>query len=311
MTTSAWRQVPVSVVTDPEHGGRWTSLLGGEREWLWTNPDTSLQGARAAVEPGDAFIDAGGVEECLPTVRGQPDHGAAWSRPWQQFRAGAEEGQWVGGGSPARISRWMHSVGDATRVDYAISGAAGASFVHAVHALLDLSLDARLVPAGAFEMVVLDEPLPGDVTARPWSSGLDSLGPEDGSATCAILLGCSGAEVVDGDDRLSLRWSSDDPRLCSLIVWRNLAGWPVGAPYRSIGIEPLIGRAADLAAAGPAERAYLPPGGVFRWSLTVTASRRVNPLSSLQCRPGRPAPPGPANTSLTGARKMGSLSTEE
>src|SRR5581483_10582739 len=51
--------------TDLEHGGRWTSLRLGGREWLWQRADP----ARAGVAPGDAFVDAGGLEECVPTVR--------------------------------------------------------------------------------------------------------------------------------------------------------------------------------------------------------------------------------------------------
>lgn len=27
---------------------------------------------------------AGGIEKCVPTVRGTPDHGDAWSRPWHE-----------------------------------------------------------------------------------------------------------------------------------------------------------------------------------------------------------------------------------
>ncbi len=62
---------------DP-HGGRWTSLRAGGREWLWQRDEPR----RAQVVPGDAFADAGGLEECVPTVRGTPDHGDAWSRAW-------------------------------------------------------------------------------------------------------------------------------------------------------------------------------------------------------------------------------------
>jgi hypothetical protein len=68
----------VTVAVDSVHGGRWTSLRAAGREWLWHRPDP----ARAGVRPGDPFVDAGGVEECIPTVRGRPDHGDVWSRPW-------------------------------------------------------------------------------------------------------------------------------------------------------------------------------------------------------------------------------------
>ena len=51
------------------------------REWLWHHADP----ARTSVRPGAPFVDAGGLEECIPTVRGTPDHGLAWSRPWQRI----------------------------------------------------------------------------------------------------------------------------------------------------------------------------------------------------------------------------------
>ncbi|MGH3435092.1 MAG: hypothetical protein ACRDRN_01345 [Sciscionella sp.] len=55
-------------------------MRAGDREWLWRREEPR----RDAVRPGDAFVDAGGIEECLPTVRGEPDHGDAWSRRWRR-----------------------------------------------------------------------------------------------------------------------------------------------------------------------------------------------------------------------------------
>src|SRR4051812_19226613 len=104
----------VTATFDPAHGGRWTSLSAAGREWLWHRPAVNAAGpasaparsasaavgpasapagpaptsasepgpARSSVRPGAAFVDAGGVEECIPTIRGVPDHGDAWSRPW-------------------------------------------------------------------------------------------------------------------------------------------------------------------------------------------------------------------------------------
>ena len=84
MTGDGWVAVPLTLVTDEQHGGRWTSLRAGSREWLWANPDPAVVRSRGTVEPSDPFVDAGGVEECVPTVRGVPDHGDAWSRVWGQ-----------------------------------------------------------------------------------------------------------------------------------------------------------------------------------------------------------------------------------
>ena len=83
-----------------------------------------------------------------------------------------------------------------------------------------------------------------DEAEQPWPSGLDRLRPDDGSAVCALLPGCSEVILIDGGDALRLRWESpQQPDACSLLLWRNLRGWPAGAPYRSVGIEPMVGRA--------------------------------------------------------------------
>ncbi len=285
MTT--WEPVALTLATEPQLGGRWTSLRGGGREWLWSNPDPLVRRARGRVRPGDAFVDAGGVEECLPTVRGTPDHGGVWSRPWTGEHTTApiqvdvdlhQDGRVVSG----VLRRTIRETDGVVTVDYLVTGPPGATFLHAVHALLELSPQARLVIHGDVDAVVLDEPVPGDTKPMSWPSGLDRLGPDDGSATCAILRGCSVADVVDGEDRLSMNWSADDPSRCSLMLWRNLSGWPVGAPYSSIGIEPMVGRVADWDHGRVHDLAQLGAGGTFVWSLSMTAARRANPVSSVQ-----------------------------
>lgn len=237
----------IVVEIDPAHGGRWTSLRVGAREWLWRN--ASAEAARRAARPGDAFVDAGGVEECFPTVRGLPDHGDVWSRPW---------GECPG---DLRLERQMS--GDLT-VAYTVTGPPHTPFVHAVHALLDVS-PAALLEGAAGPAYLLDE----DRTV-PWPSGLDRLGPDDGTATAAVLPGCAAVTVVDGADALTLTWRVvQGGAPCSLLIWRNLRGWPAGAPYRSIGVEPMVGTAASLD--GPGEPASTGTDGAFRWELTITA----------------------------------------
>ncbi|MER7186116.1 hypothetical protein ABT404_42785, partial [Streptomyces hyaluromycini] len=62
--------VPLEAVTDLAHGGRWTSLRHGGREWLWRRDSPERHG----VTPGDAFVDAGGLEEWGAT-RARPGAG--------------------------------------------------------------------------------------------------------------------------------------------------------------------------------------------------------------------------------------------
>jgi hypothetical protein len=194
---------PLTVEVDLAHGGRWTSLRTPEREWLWRHPDPAVAAARAAVAPGAAFVDAGGAEECFPTVRGEPDHGAVWSRPW------SATGVTVDG---LRLDRRIRTDGAVT-VDYTITGPPHAPVVHAVHALLDVSPAARLDAPGVRTAHLVDQ---GSVV--PWPAGLDRLGPDDGTATAAVLPGCAAVTVVDGADALELTWRAADP---ALLLWRN------------------------------------------------------------------------------------------
>jgi len=50
-------------------------------------------------------------------------------------------------------------------------------------------------------------------------------------------------------------------------------GWPPGAPYRSIGVEPMLGRAFNAAEAAPGDAAVVPPSGKLSWRLTVREDR--------------------------------------
>ncbi|MET9554655.1 hypothetical protein [Streptomyces sp. NPDC006645] len=256
--------VPVRAETDRAHGGRWTSLRAGGREWLWRRDEPR----RALVTPGDAFADAGGVEECVPTVRGAPDHGDAWSRPWH--RAGDEE--WVDC-PDFHLVRRIRSEGDALVADYRLTAAPGHRFLWAAHALLDVSPDATLgIPDGTPTHLYPDEgarriagawPLVADVP-------LDRLGPDDGTAVGAIV---ATPRVSVRDGRNTLHLSVDAPgRPVSVALWRNLGGFPANAPYRSIGVEPMLGRVFDLSTAGETDAARVPTSGEAHWRLTITAT---------------------------------------
>ncbi|MDG4836443.1 hypothetical protein O7631_07925 [Micromonospora sp. WMMD967] len=276
MTTTT--AVPLRVAYDAAHGSRWTSLHGGGREWLWRGPEPGRHGVR----PDDPFVDAGGLEECLPTVRGRPDHGEVWSRPWRTAGPGTVVIQ-----RPTFVlTRRIADDSGVVVADYRLTADPGYRFVWAAHALLGLSPDARLVaPVGRPtrlhpEAAALLPPgtWPGD---SPWLTGpwpspagltLDTLGADDGTAIGAVLLDCPRVQVVDDADRLTVELECDgQPR--STALWRNLAGWPAVAPYRSIGVEPMLGAAFDLADAGPADAAVVPATGEVAWRLTISAHR--------------------------------------
>jgi hypothetical protein len=244
---------------------------------LWHRPDP------ARSSPELSFVDAGGVEECIPTIRGFPDHGDAWSRAWTATAAGiafVRTGDFV-------LTRTFDSSRDALVASYRLEAAPGWRFVWAAHALLDVTESATLfAPAGTLTKV--DAPAAfsggtrdrgraaaGQTTPLTWPAGLARLGPDDGTAVGAILLDCPTTTVADGE-RLTFSLSAPGQPV-STALWRNLRGWPVENPYRSIGVEPMLGRVWDLADAGPGDAAVVPASGVCEWRLTVTAASEENP----------------------------------
>ncbi|MEE1805265.1 hypothetical protein [Streptomyces sp. BE133] len=270
-------RLPVQADTDPAHGGRWTSLRAGGREWLWHRPDP----ARHTVRPGATFVDAGGLEECLPTVRGTPDHGDAWSRPWRRTRDGD-----VLEGPDFTLRRTIRSGPDALRARYRLTADPGHRLLWAAHALLDVGHDARLsAPHGAATRLfpeaaaLLDRPWPPGAPhlTGPWPSPhglrLDRLGPDDGTALGAIITDCPSVQVTDGPDTLTLTVHTDAEVPVSVALWRNLGGWPESSPYRSIGVEPMLGAVFDLAEAGPDDAATVPADGALSWELEISATR--------------------------------------
>ena len=259
---------PPRIVTDPGHGGRWTSLTAAGREWLWHRPEPR----RARVAPGDAFADAGGLEECVPTVRGTPDHGDAWTRSWRH-----EGPVSTVDGAGYRLTRTIRHLPDRAEVHYELSAAPGFRFLWAAHALLDTAPDAHLeIEPGAPGRLYEDggaawTPFAWP-TATPVQGGpvpFDRLGPDDGTALGAIVA-ADRVRVHDRGAALGFALDTPDGHPLSVALWRNLGGFPEGAPYRSTGVEPMLGRVFDLAAASPSDAATVPASGRTRWRLTLT-----------------------------------------
>lgn len=266
--------LPASVAFDPAHGGRWASLRLAGREWLWQRADP----ARDRVQPGDPFVDVGGLEECIPTVRGNPDHGHAWSRPWQVgpgYDAVVDCGDFV-------LTRRLRTVGEAVVAEYRLTAQPGFRFVWAAHALLDLGVGAHLeLPAGlATRLYPEAATLLGDWPAgarfvegrwpAPRGLRLAEFGPDDGTAVGASVLDVDAVTVVDGSHRLRMELLADPGLPRSVALWRNLGGFPAEQPYRSIGVEPMLGRVFDLVDAGAADAVTVPASGLVEWQLRLT-----------------------------------------
>jgi hypothetical protein len=255
------------VTVDPIDGGRWTSLQLANREWLWPGPGL-MTGPRTGMT---AFIDAGGVDECFPTVRGTPDHGGLWNQPWDGAVTYGD----------ATLTRAITSGADTVAVDYRLEAPDGFRFVWAAHALLDCAVGATISAPGGTICRLYPEaaPLlpwawPGDAqwVTTPWPTPLDltTYGPSDGTAVGAVLVDCPAVSVRDRGAELTTTLSCPGQPV-STALWRNLDGFPADAPYRSLGVEPMLGRVFDLASAGPEDAAVVPTSGELAWRLTVSA----------------------------------------
>ncbi|MDH6578434.1 hypothetical protein [Kitasatospora sp. MAP5-34] len=213
-------------------------------------------------------------------MRGTPDHGDAWSRPWR--RDGdtdlVECPDFV-------LRRRIEHRPAALRASYELHADPGYRLLWAAHALLDVTPDARLIAPDATSArlfpeaaALLEEPWPAGAhhITGPWPTPhglpLYRLGPDDGTAVGAVLTDCASVTVTDGTDTLTFSLHTDADVPVSIALWRNLRGFPAPAPYRSIGVEPMLGSVFDLAEAGPGEAATVPAGGTLRWQLEITAT---------------------------------------
>ncbi|GGQ10233.1 hypothetical protein [Streptosporangium pseudovulgare] len=253
------------VAVDVRRGGRWDSLTGPDgREWLWSRPDPR----RVAVTPGAAFVDVGGVEECFPTVVGEPDHGEVWALPWtgDAGEAAVETGEY-------RLSRRI-TAGERITVDYELRAEPGYAFVWAFHALLVPEPGLRVEVPHGHPARVWPYGGPGPLSGRwpgPAGTGrFDVLGPDDGGAAFCLLPGLASLRVTAGAASLRFGLESEHGPV-GFGVWRNLGGyaWDGGPPYRSFGVEPMLGAVHDRSKAADGETAVVPASGRTTWRVVV------------------------------------------
>ncbi|MBP2350568.1 hypothetical protein JOF29_001651 [Kribbella aluminosa] len=240
------------MAVDLADGGRWTSLRLGGREWLWDGPGL-VDGARTGMT---TFVDAGGVDECFPTVRGTPDHGALWNQRWGP--SVSYDG--------ATLSRTFSTGHDSMTVDYHLQAVPGYRFVWAAHALLDC-VPGATITADCSECRLYPDDGPWITSTWP---AVTTYGPTDGTAVGAVLVDCPTVSVRDRGAELTMTLSCPG-QPTSTAVWRNQGGFPAEAPYRSLGVEPMLGKVFDLAAAGPDDAAVVPASGELTWRLVLSA----------------------------------------
>lgn len=225
----------IALEVDPADGGRITSLIAHEREWLAPSRPRGLF---------ESFVAAGtgGWDEIAPTV--QPatlsdgtalrDHGDAWRAQW-----------WVRHASPVRLTMAVDLPSIGVRLERDIRASDGGirfnyrattsaplpvPLLWSAHPLFDASGGARIVASG-----VLTEEYPARGVPVSWPREATA-----GSALKAFVSGVAEASVVHPDGvALHLSWSL--PHVGFYWDGGEFSGVPV------VSIEPTTG-ASDSAA---------------------------------------------------------------
>lgn len=257
-------------VIDAAHGARITSLRFGFGELLWSRASAY----RNTASFGDVFVDVGGIEECFPTVAGNPDHGCVWTRPWQEVSPWRHSCQY----GSCRLERAIEVSEETVDFNYLLEAPPGDSFVWAMHALIDPAVDLRLdIPAGA---VIQTWPFgyrhPPNTATWPIAiegRAYDDMSVDDGTATFAFLPLTTSLGVRYR--RTHVRFDLAAPgQPAGIGLWRNLGGygWDNTSAYRSLGVEPMLGTTPD-ANAPYGEAAHVPDGGIQEWTVRITAEQ--------------------------------------
>lgn len=257
-----------SVAVDHDHGGRWDSLRDpAGQEWCWSRPDPR----RAGAAPGDRFVDVGGVEECFPTIAAEPDHGDLWTRPWTR----QPDGAYAVLTPDAELHRRIE-IGDAVVVSYRLTARPAFRFVWAFHLLVEptADLDLGLVAGGpvrtwpdGYAAAYAESRWP-EVAGVP---GFTALAADDGTATFAVAVDQPAVTVGARGRTLRLELTAPGQPV-AVGLWRNLGGFAGdgGEPYRSVGVEPMIGTHPCRALADPADLGRVGADGRAEWTLRVT-----------------------------------------
>ena len=261
----------------PELGAKIVSLksLHTGREWLW-RPQAALELFRNQL--GDDFSQStlAGADECLPTLascvwqgRHLPDHGEAWSVPWQ-----VDEPAWKHGKlrtslrlqiSPFHFERTIRVCGAQLRMDYQLTNLSGLDefYLWALHPLLRLQPGDRLnLPAETRALL----------NGEPWLDCLDSVVPTGGCAKVfaePLIKGTAEIANATTGDRLAFAWSPMENN--TLGLWLTRGGWH---GHHHFAVEPSNGSPERLTQAAERRHCGLVAAlASVTWSITI----RVGP----------------------------------
>jgi galactose mutarotase-like enzyme len=242
----------VEVAVVPELGAKIVSVKDRctGREWMWHPPHGAMFFHNP---PGDDFFRSPliGIDECLPTIepcawRGRelPDHGEAWSAPWD-----VDEEAWQRGVlktsvrlkiSPFDFERTIELDDNEIRLSYQLSNRNAASeyFLWAMHPLLKIQEGDRLVLPSSTRNLL---------NGSLWVDSIDSAMPEGGCSKLVVGPVSEGMGGVHNDktgERFDFEWSVSENN--GLGLWLTRGGWH---GHHHFAIEPTNAGADSLATA--------------------------------------------------------------
>lgn len=291
------------VVVLPEQGARIVSLLHrpSGREALWSPP-----GLRALPPPtyGMAFADhpAVGIDECLPNIwadmhaeRDLPDHGEAWSVPWEATTGKDRiETTVTLRQSPFRLTRRITFVNHtAVALDYALTNTsnAPAPCLWALHPLMTWQPGMRIILPPSISAVEI-----GSVSGTsPLHEYTPALWPKtDGVDLAGVQLNANGApaatKVYVGPISETERWAALHDTLAGFVVgfaftvpmlglWLNRGAW---GGYTHVAIEPATGISEHLSTAVARENVLtVPAGETAYWSVTIAVTSGITNVTGV------------------------------
>ncbi|MDQ6907516.1 MAG: hypothetical protein M3176_11855 [Chloroflexota bacterium] len=291
------------VVVLPEQGARIASLLyrPGGREALWSPPDF-----RALPTPtyGMAYADhpAVGIDECLPNIwadtyagRDLPDHGEAWSVPWDVTTGkGSIETTVALRQSPFRLTRRITFANEtAIALDYALTNTsnAPAPCLWALHPLMNWQQGMRIILPPSVSAVEIGSvagisPLHEYASGTwPKTAGVDLAGVQLNATGAPAATKVYVGPLIEAD-----RWAALHDTLAGFVVgfaftvpmlglWLNRGSW---GGYTHVAIEPATGISEHLSTAVERDNVLtVPAGETAYWSVTIVVTGGITNVTGV------------------------------
>jgi hypothetical protein len=290
----------------PRMGGKLTSLvvrghgsLAGSRDRELLHPPVQAYATRTATS-SFALSDAGGWDECLPSVAACamhgtdiPDHGDVWRKPWDAAVRHEALLTHVNASSvPLRFSRHLSLDGPTMHLRYSVTntGNHGADFLWSAHPLFQVEEGDRIVlpdtvhqvrvEASSMQNLVLSRGCCSWPRAEIATGGhvdLSTVGPRDGHTAHKVFagplpLGWCGLYREQLSLGIVMRFDPGQTPFAGL--WISHGAWPQGPGTEEckkqycVAIEPTMAPCDGLdraAAMGHAQ--HLLPLAEFSWPL--------------------------------------------